>query len=252
MLKKKKLILIVILIIIVGILIALIFSLSKTKDEKITEREIKTEATEIINANKGAVQKAREEVGGQIKAINENDHILGQLGAPVQFIVYSDFECQFCADFSDTVEQAVEEFGDKVVVAFRNFPMTTINSYALSAAIASECAAEQGKFWEMHDKLFSGNSEGNFGAEQFKKDAIEIGLDETQFNKCLDEEKYKDKVEAQIAEGRDAGILGTPQSYVNGQALPGAYPFEDFTDSQKYERTGMKNIILKHLEKINK
>ncbi len=230
------------------IFIASVFLLNKAKYEKARERAAKTEAMRIIDANKNAIEKAEEDAGGQIEPIGENDHILGKLGAPVQLIVYSDFECRFCADFNDTIKRIANEFGDKVVIAFRNFPLTAINPSALSAAIASECAAEQGKFWEMHDKLFADNAEGNFGVEQFKKDAADIGLEVERFNKCLDEEKYKDKVGARVKEGEDAGILGAPQTYVNGQVLPGAYPFEDFTDSQGYERTGMKNIILKHLK----
>lgn len=246
--KSPKLIVGVILTVVAVIFVVLIFSLNKTKDEKVAEREIKTEVAEIIDANKNAVQKARGEDIGKIKEISENDHILGRLDAPVQFIVYSDFECPFCADFSDTVKQVVREFGDKVVVAFRNFPLTAINSYSMTAAIASECAAEQGKFWEMHDKLFADNVKRNLTVEQFKGDAVDIGLQADMFNKCLDEEKYKDKIEARMAEGKNAGILGAPQSYVNGQALPGAYQFEDFTDSQGYKRIGMKNIILKNLK----
>jgi len=226
--------------------------LNKTKEENGPEGGIKTEAEKIMGANRAAIQQAEEEIGGQIKPISGEDHILGRLGAPVQLIVYSDFECPFCADFSDTVRQVMEEFGDKVVVAFRHFPLTATNYNAMPAAIASECADEQGKFWEMHDKLFADSVNRKFNINQFKKNADVLGLDAVQFNECLDAEKYREKVEAQKRDGKNAGILGAPQSYVNGQPLPGAYQFEDFTDSQGHERTGMKNIILKHLEKNNK
>jgi protein-disulfide isomerase len=249
--KKKTILTGIILTIITSFLIILIFLSSKVNDKREAEREIKTEAKEIIDANKEAIKKAREEGSGQVKPISEDDHVLGDINAPVQLIIYSDFECPFCADFSNTVKQIIEEFGDKVAVVFRHFPMTTIHHNAMSSAIAAECAAEQGKFWEMHDKLFADNVDKKFSIDQFKSDAAEIGLDAARFNQCLDTEKYKDKVEAQVLEGRNAGVLGTPSSFVNGQALPGAYPFEDFTDSQGYERIGMKNIILKHLEKSN-
>ncbi len=247
-------VIIIIAIIAVGLFIALIFSFRGGSDKNVKKSDLGKETKEqgIINANKEAINGAKEQEEGIIKPISAEDHILGRLDAPVQFIVYSDFECPFCADFSDTVKQVVKKFGDKVVVAFRNFPLTGINPYSMEAAIASECAAEQGKFWEMHDKLYADNAEKTFNADQFKKDAVDIGLEGERFNKCLDEEKYKDKIEAQMSEGENAGILGAPQSYVNGQPLPGAYPFENFTDSQGYKRTGMKNIILKHLEKSNK
>lgn len=256
--KKKKsiinMVIITIAVITVGLFIALIFSFNGGSDKNVKKSDLRKEDREqgIINANKKAINSAKEQKEGTIKPISAEDHILGPLDAPVQFIVYSDFECPFCADFSDTVRQVIKKFGDKVVVAFRQFPLTATDPNSMEAAVASECAAEQGKFWEMHDKLYADNTEKTFNANQFKKDAADIGLEGERFNKCLDEEKYKDKIEAQISEGKNVGILGAPQSYVNGQPLPGAYPFENFTDSQKHKRIGMKNIILKHLEEGNK
>ena len=145
-----------------------------------------------------------------------------------------------------TQEQIKKEFGDKVVIAFRHFPLRT-HTYAYQAASAAECAAEQGRFWEMYNKLFIDNKAGQLNKNQFKKDAEDLGLDRAKFNRCLDTERYKDKIQSQMVEGRNFGVNGTPGNFVNGEPVPGAVPFEDFTDSSGRQREGMKSIIERHL-----
>lgn len=234
----------VIFVIIAGIIAGSVYYFKQggnmENDKKINSEE------EILNSNKNVINDAENQIIAEIPPISDDDHILGSIDAPVQFIIYSDFECPFCADFSDTVKKAKDEFGDDLVIVYRHFPLAT-HLYALTAAVASECADEQGKFWEMHDKLFENNKSDKIGAEQFKQNAIDLELDAERFNKCLDEEKYKDKVNEQMLAGKNAGILGTPQSFINDQPLPGAYPYEDFTDSGGFGREGIRNIIMKNL-----
>lgn len=203
----------------------------------------------IVAVNKKAVEDARSANSIKVRPIDESDHYLGDLKAPVQLIVYSDFECPYCAAFSDTLKRAREEFGGKLAVAFRHFPLTPIHYNSLTAAIASECAGEQGKFWEMHDRLFKNNMEDKFFPEEFKKDAQEIGLNAAKFNECLDKKEFKDKVLGQMAEGQNAGITGTPGNFVDKEPVPGAYPLDDFTDSINEQREGLRSIINRHLEK---
>ncbi len=242
----------VIFIIVAGFLTVLAFLLSNEINEENIELNVDTHGQEILEANKDVIDSAIGQGMQRVKVINENDHILGSLGAPVQFIVYSDFECPFCAQFSQTVKKVREEFGENVVIAFRHFPITRSHYNAMDAAIASECAAEQGKFWEMHDKIFEDNMTRKMNVLEFKKDAEEIGLDLVQFNQCLDTEKYKSKVEAQMLEGRNVQVTGTPNIFINGQIFPGAYPLDDFVDSQGYEREGLRNIIEKQLNSDNR
>jgi len=182
--------------------------------------------------------------GGQalVKSINAADHLKGRLNAPIQVIVYSDFQCPFCVEFAETMKKVEQEFKDKVAIVFRHYPLSG-HPEAEEAAEASECAAEQGKFWEMHDKLFADNAAGRLSTEQFKRDAVDLGLSQEQFNQCLVSGKYADKVSAQKAEGDQAGVTGTPTSFVNGNIYPGAYPFEDFIASDGRQEKGMKNII---------
>lgn len=179
---------------------------------------------------------------GTLRPIDAADHVFGQLNAPAQLIVYSDFECPFCAQFALTMKKIEGYFAGKIAIAYRQYPLPS-HAQAEKAAEASECAAEQGKFWEMHDKLFADNVAGNMSADQFKKDAADLKLDQNKFNQCLDNGQYAAKVAAEKAEGDKAGVTGTPTSFLNGNIYPGAYPFEDFTGSDGKPEKGMKSII---------
>jgi len=241
---------ILIIICALSIITVLIFYLTQDKEDNITVKQVNTEEETLREANREAIKKAQIQQVKPVRAIDDTDHIWGDINAPVQLIIYDDFECPFCAKFYDTTEQIKQEFGDKVVVAFRHFPLT-IHPQAMTAALAAECAAEQGKFWQMYHKLFADNKAGQMNKEQFKQDAVNIGLDAVKFNQCLDIKKYKDKVLAQMLEGKNAGVSGTPGNFVNGEPLPGAYPFEDFIRRDGKKAEGMKSIILRHLEYRN-
>jgi len=179
--------------------------------------------------------------------ISKDDHAWGDLNNPVKMIIYSDFECPFCAKLAKAIEEVKKNYEGKVVIAYRHNPLVS-HSAAMPAALASECAAEQGKFWEMHDKLFEDAGEKNLSAEEFKKDAGELNLNLDQFNQCLAGEKYKAKIENQAALGKQVGADGTPTFFVNGEVYPGAYPFEDYIGSDGINHEGVKSIIERHLK----
>ena len=201
---------------------------------------------EIKDYNKQVVEQVQTMATKTVRPIDTTDHVWGDLSAPVQLIIYDDFQCPFCAEFYDTTEEIKEFFGKKVVIAFRHFPLS-FHPLAVPAALASECAAEQEKFWEMYEKLFTDNKENRMSLEQFKEDAEAVGLDTAKFNECLDKEKYKNKIQTHILEGGNFNVTGTPGNFVNGEPVPGAYPFTDFTDSSGQQREGMKSIIERHL-----
>jgi protein-disulfide isomerase len=163
--------------------------------------------------------------------INQNDHVLGNKNAKVAIVEYSDFECSFCKKFwSETLPRIKKEFIDsgKVRFAYRHFPLP-IHSGARPAAIASECAAEQGKFWPMHDKIYEelGKTKQLTG-DNLKEWAAAIGLDAPKFSQCFDGEKYAQKVSDDLTSGQTAGVTGTPTFFVNGQKIVGAQPYETF------------------------
>ena len=249
---------IVVAVSIIAVFILLLYLATLLKQEKIsvtkkTDAEVSQdqgEVMEVDDVNKKIVEQMEKAAVTTVRAIDDTDHVWGELEASVQLIIYDDFECPFCAGFYDTTEEIKEYFGEKVVIAFRHFPLN-FHPMAVPAALASECAAEQGKFWEMYDKLFADNKEKRMSIEQFKKDAVELGLDAAKFNQCLDTEEYKDKIFAQVLEGRNYNVTGTPGNFVNSEPVPGAYPFEDFIGQDGQKREGMKSIIERHLDNRN-
>jgi protein-disulfide isomerase len=152
----------------------------------------------------------------------------GALDAPLQMEVFSDFVCSHCGGLTDSLHALSPDYIEtgKLRVVFRNFAFLTPES--IQAAIASECALEQGadKFWQYHDVLYSNRTRGlsAFSNDQLKRYAREIGLDMTLFSVCLDSEATLDEVQADQQEGTERGVTGTPNWFINGEFLQGGYP----------------------------
>lgn len=175
------------------------------------------------SANAGAGNISLREVD------EENDHIRGKKDAPITLVEYSDFECPFCGRFAPTVEQVLEKYPDDVRIVYRHFPLRSIHPQAAPAAVASECAAEQGKFWEFHDALFANQS--GLSRTFYVDTARALGLNVANFETCIDENRYADVVQADEVDAQAAGGQGTPYSIIvgpNGELIPvnGAQPFE--------------------------
>ena len=149
----------------------------------------------------------------------------GPATAPIEIIEFSDFQCPFCLRSNPTVTQVLKTYGDRVRFVYRHFPLGN-HPNARPAAEASQCAAEQGKFWEYHDALFANPS--RLGDADLKQHAVGLGLDPKRFNACVDTHKYKAQVDADMAAGEAAGVNGTPAFFVNGRMLNGAQPFDAF------------------------
>jgi protein-disulfide isomerase len=154
-----------------------------------------------------------------------NGSAKGPATAPVQIIEFSDFQCPFCQRAHPTIQQVLDKYGDRVQLVYRHFPLPG-HPNARPAAEASECAAEQGKFWPYHDKLFASPSQ--LGNADLKKHAAQLGLDTSKFDACVDSRKYKAQVETDAQAGEQAGVNGTPAFFINGRMLSGAQPFDAF------------------------
>jgi len=163
-----------------------------------------------------------------VQVSEDDDASLGNANAPVKIVEFSDYQCPFCARFySDTLPDLKKNFIDtgKAKFVYRDFPLS-FHKEAQKAAEATECAEEQGKFWEMHDKIFE--NQGAIGVDSLKTYASELGLDTNQFNSCLDSGKYASEVQKDFSDGKAAGVSGTPTFFVNGKKLVGAQPYEAF------------------------
>ncbi|MBI4138256.1 MAG: DsbA family protein [Candidatus Wildermuthbacteria bacterium] len=175
----------------------------------------------------GPAQKDASVAGLPVFSITAEDHVRGNPKAPVTIVEFSDLQCPYCSLFHPTLQQALEVYGDQVRWVYKHFPLDSIHPEARSAAEASECVWEQkgdDGFWKFADSIF-GNQEG-MGSERFREVAREIGADIGQYDLCVSSRKYQAKVEANLQEGIEAGVQGTPGSFVNGVLVSGAVPFE--------------------------
>lgn len=154
----------------------------------------------------------------------------GAEDAPVTIVEFADFKCGFCLrHFLQTLPTLTAEYiqTGKVRYIYRNFPILGVQSRW--AALAAECAHEQGHFWEYHDKLFTVAQQGQeFVRSRLKAIAAELGLDSARFDSCLDSSKYLDEVQEDLALGQSEGVTGTPAFLINGELLVGAQPIEVF------------------------
>jgi len=159
-------------------------------------------------------------------AVTNDDHKQGNAQAKVVMIEYSDFQCPFCKQHHETLKKILNDYQGQVLWVFRHFPLTSIHPQANKAALASECASEQGKFWEYADKLFANQS--SLSDDYYSQLAGELNLKIDQFNNCLNSSKYQSKVTEQSQDGQQAGAKGTPATFVNNQLVSGAVPYDQF------------------------
>ena len=151
--------------------------------------------------------------------------IRGPKFAKVTLVMWSDFQCPFCSRVEPTIKQVEDTYGKDVRVIWRNQPLP-FHPNAKPAAEAAMAANAQGKFWEMHDKIFA--NQAQLDRATYEKYAQELGLNMAKFKADLDGEKYKDQIEADSAAGTKIGASGTPASFINGRSVSGAQPFDAF------------------------
>ncbi len=155
----------------------------------------------------------------------DNDPFIGDEDAPIVIVEFSDFFCSFCKrHFDQTFTPILENYGQHIRYVYRDFAQLTAES--APAAMAAECANEQGAFWDFHNEFF--NNQQSLGREFYIATAEKFGLDVDAFTTCLDEERYFDEVQLDIFDGQIEGVRGTPGFFINGKFLSGALPYTFF------------------------
>jgi protein-disulfide isomerase len=184
-----------------------------------------------LAANAEETQPAVEQpaaAGQPLPAVRDSEAFQGGEEAQVVLVEYTDFECPYCSRHHTTMNQVISEYGNKIKYVLRHFPLG-FHPEAQKAAEAFECAAEQDKAFEMSDYIFEANVAKEMSVEKWKAGAKTLGLKTSQFNNCLDDGKYAAKVQQDASEGSASGVDGTPATFVNGQLVSGALPFESFS-----------------------
>ena len=158
-----------------------------------------------------------------ILSIADNDYVLGNPDAKIKIFEFSDFQCPYCARFHEVMNQILDEYPNDVAWIFKQFPIQS-HPLGMPGAMATECAGDQGKFWEMSDEIFS--NQETLAAEDFAVFAEDLGLDIDTFNQCMSDNPHGEKIANDYQTGIASGVRGTPSSFVNGNIIPGALPYE--------------------------
>jgi len=174
--------------------------------------------------------------GVKVNVSIDDDPMLGNPKAKITLVEFSDFQCPFCRTFwSGAYQQIKTEYVDtgKVRFVYRDYPLS-FHPGAKPAAEGGECADDQGKFWEFHDKIFGEQAKKGEGTIQFSENDVRkwagqiSGLDMNKWNECFNSKKYQAEVEKDVQDGSAYGVSGTPTIFVNGKAIVGAQPFSAF------------------------
>ncbi|MGQ9601145.1 MAG: DsbA family protein [Candidatus Bipolaricaulia bacterium] len=219
-------------------------------DLQVEVKALSAQVTKLGSAQvqgQGSQGQGAQKLGGpeRIAVSTDDDPALGRADAPVVIVEFSDFQCPYCARFAQqTFPQLKQEYIDtgKVRLVYRDFPLS-FHKNAAPAAEAAQCAYEQGRFWEMHDRIFAGQGEwsgsaGTAASQLFVGYAEALGLDKERFRECLSSGRYREEVQEDFRDGTSYGVTGTPTFFINGIKLVGAQPFSSFQQVIEAELKG--------------
>lgn len=153
--------------------------------------------------------------------LEDIDHVRGERGAPLELVMFGDFQCPYCLGAQSVLRRVRERLGDRLVFGFRHLPIPERHPLAPLAAEASEAAAAQDRFWDFHDALYA--NQPRLSRETILEVAGELGLDAGRLEAEIDSEAHRDRIARDAASAEASGATGTPTFYVNGKRLFGAY-----------------------------
>jgi protein-disulfide isomerase len=153
--------------------------------------------------------------------LEDIDHVRGERGAPLELVMFGDFQCPYCLGAQSILRRVRERLGDRLVFGFRHLPIPERHPLAPLAAEASEAAAAQGSFWEFHDALYA--NQPRLSRETILELAGEHGLDVERMEAEIDSGAHRDRIARDVASAEASGATGTPTFYVNGKRFCGAY-----------------------------
>jgi len=172
--------------------------------------------------------------------VRPESHMTGNLGAPLTVVEFGDFECPGCSLSEEAARQIRAQYGDRIRFVFRQFPLSKIHPQAEKAAEASECAAEQGKFWEAVEKLYAGQAD--LSEDALKRYAGELGLDQSRFNQCLASGETASRVKQDLADGHALGVRGTPTFFIGQKMIVRPLDFATFAQLVDQELASTTSI----------
>lgn len=215
--------------------------LASTNQALLTQLRASPTAAVVAPSAAAVAQPSGPRVGEPIVIDTAGKSVRGDPNAPVTIVEFSDFQCPFCKRANPTVDQVLNDYAGRVNVVYMHYPLS-FHEYAQKAAEGFECAKDQGKEWEYHDKIFNGDN-SNIPVSVLKQYGQELGLDTARFNQCIDSGEKAGAISAdmQAIESKfnqfpawglvdDFGnpAMGTPMFIINGVPLSGAQPYAAF------------------------
>lgn len=215
----KRLLPFIIILLVLGVAVASAYYLKRSSTSVTpVSYPVSTPASSSPSGSPGATTTPTEPVAGA-----EPAHVLGPKSAPVQLEEFGDFECPPCGLLHPILLQMHKEFGDKIAITFREFPLVPAHQHAIAAASSAEAAGLQGKFWEMHDLLYENqkNWHETFDVRPiFEGYAKQIGLDMARFQQDVNGEAVAQRIFLDGKRGHSLGVKGTPTVFMNGKEVP--------------------------------
>ena len=212
----------------------------QVKDGLKTQLKAQKERMQFETYLAGLREKAKIEIFLERPSVDvsvDDDPAMGNVNAPIKLIEFSEFQCPFCKRTRPTIDKILSTYKDQVYYVFRDFPLD-FHQQAKGAAMAANCAHDQGKYWEFNKKLW--DIQSSLSAEKYQEIAVELKLDLTKFNQCRESQKYTQEIDKDRQDGEEAGVSGTPAYFINGKFLSGAQPFENFKEIIDEELTKVK------------
>lgn len=210
----KRILPFIIILLVLGVALASAWALKKRSSGAVTPIANNPNSSAPVNTNDNVVIG----VGGA-----EPPHILGPESAPAKLEEFGDFECPPCGMFHPILVQMHKEFGNKLQITFREFPLAPAHQHAIAAASAAEAAGLQGKFWEMHDLLYENQKSWHEAFDVrpiFEGYAKQIGLDMNRYQNDLNGDQVANRILQDGKRGHSMGVKGTPTVFLNGREVP--------------------------------
>ncbi len=183
---------------------------------------------EVRGRQLGATAETIVDLAGDVDP--EIDHVRGNAEAPVTLLEYGDFECPYCAHASPVIAKLLDHLPDELRYVFRHLPLSDVHPSAQLASEAAEAAGAQGRYWDMHDRLLTGDA---LGPSDLYRAAADLGLDLDQFSEDLRHRRHAPRIARDVQSADASGVSGTPTFFINGRRHQGVYDIDTLTQAVK-------------------
>jgi protein-disulfide isomerase len=184
---------------------------------------------------KGEDQNANSPLNKNVSIETADDPAMGAETPLITIVEFADFQCPYCKEEAPILRKVLLDYNNEIKVIFRDFPISASHSDAVAAALAANCANEQGKFWDYHDLLFQ--SQDNLTIENLLIMANGLGVDFDKFSQCLGDRKFENEIQNDLLDGIKLGITGTPTFFINGFKIEGVISYASWVDLiEKYKQ----------------